>query len=135
MKTKNVSVALVEKEGKILMGMKAPDVGPYPNTWRLPGGKIEDGESEVDALIREVKEETNLDVDSYERIGTYEDDEPDKHGELTHWKFHIYKVLPAGELKSSDEFPEVKWFDIKDLPNVSSVARASIKLFQDLGYL
>lgn len=135
MKTKLVSVALVEKDGKILMGMKAPGVGPYPDTWRLPGGKIEEGESEEEALVREVKEETNLDVDSYEKIGVYEDDEPDKHGEMTHWIFHIYKVKPRGELKTSEEFPEVKWFSIKDLPKISSVARASIKLFQDLGYL
>lgn len=44
-------------EGKILM-LKSPDRG-----WEIPGGQVEEGESLTDALKREVKEETGIDIE------------------------------------------------------------------------
>ncbi|HSX08713.1 MAG TPA: hypothetical protein VLF93_01000 [Candidatus Saccharimonadales bacterium] len=37
MKARVIVTTLIEKEGKILLGKKLKDVGPYPNTWHLPG--------------------------------------------------------------------------------------------------
>ena len=135
MKTRICAVAVVEKDGKILMGNKAVDVGPYPNTWRIPGGGVETEESLVDAVKREVKEEVNLDVESVEKIGVYEDNEPDKNGEMTHYVFHLFKAKTfAGNAFASKEFPSIKWVDKKQLAN-TPMARPSIKLFKELGYL
>lgn len=134
MKTRICVVAVIEKDSKILMGNKARDIGPYPNTWRLPGGGVEEGESLEDAIKREIKEETYLDVESVEEIGVYEDEEPDKNGEMTHYVFNVFKVKSSGKYAVSEEFPSLKWVDKKQLTN-TPLARPSIKLFKELGYL
>ena len=134
MKTRNCSVAVIERDGKILMGNKASGVGPYPDTWRLPGGGIEEGESPEDTVKREVNEEVGLIVTEVDGLGIYEDEEPDKKGEMTHYVFNMFKVSFSGEDKVSEEFPEIKWIEIDKLSEYP-LARPSIKLFKDLGYL
>lgn len=134
MKTRLVVVAIIEKDGKILMGNKAKDVGPYPNTWRLPGGGVEEGESLEEAMRREIKEETNLDVASLDKINLDEDEEPDKNGEMTHYTFHTFRVETNGKEKISDEFPELIWVDKTKLRDVP-LARPTIKYFKEKGWM
>lgn len=134
MKTRICVVAVIEKDGKILLGQKEKDRGPYPNTWLIPGGGVEEGESFEEAIRREIKEETGLEVSNLEKIGINEDDEPDKHEEMTHYVFHVFKADPIGKHIKTDEFPTIEWVDIKDLGSIPH-ARPSIKLFKDLGYL
>ncbi|WP_236687194.1 NUDIX hydrolase [Ornithinibacillus californiensis] len=43
--------------------------GPYKNRFDLPGGSLEEGESLSDAMVREFKEETGLDIEIVEQIG------------------------------------------------------------------
>ncbi len=50
---------LCESNGEILLLLRH-DKKPYGNTWCLPGGKIDKGEARLDAIVREVKEETGL---------------------------------------------------------------------------
>lgn len=116
------------------MGNKAKDVGPYPNTWRLPGGGVEEGESPEDAIKREVMEETGLEVTKAEKVGYLEDEEPNKHGEMTHYEFNILRVEALGEEKTSSEFPELRWIDKSELKD-TPLARPSIKYFKQLGLL
>jgi len=134
MKTRVCVVAVIEKDGKILLGRKVKDRGPYPNTWLIPGGGVETGESIEEAIRREIKEETGLGVKSLQKIGVNEDNEPNKYGEMTHYVFHGFKVEPAGKDEITDEFPTIEWVDIKDLGKLSH-ARPSIELFNKLGYL
>ena len=60
--------ALVEKEGKILM-LKVEMDGTVFHA--LPGGKVEYGETPKEALVRELEEETSLDVTPDEPVGMY----------------------------------------------------------------
>lgn len=54
-------VAIVEKEGEILIGKKRTDItDPLSNTWHIPGGKNNNGESDENALKREIDEEADL---------------------------------------------------------------------------
>ena len=50
-------------DGEILILKRHPKSRTDPDTWELPGGKMEAGEFFDDALVREIKEETDLDVE------------------------------------------------------------------------
>jgi len=90
---------------------------PY---WVIPGGGIEDGETETECVAREMKEETNLDV---EVIGLIVD-EPGRPGE-PYQRLKTYRCKPVGgtaspgyepELGAASQYAisEVKWFDLRD---------------------
>lgn len=60
MKTVNVvSAVIVNEERKVLMALRNDNNKDYPNTWEIPGGKVDrsQGEDEREALVREVREE------------------------------------------------------------------------------
>ena len=56
-----VAVALVDTDGRVLIA-KRPEGKPMAGLWEFPGGKIHDGETPEEALIRELKEELGIDV-------------------------------------------------------------------------
>lgn len=120
MKSRIVVTAFIEKDGKVLLGRKKPGVGPYPDTWHLPGGGANLGEESIDeAIVREVKEETGLEISNLKRIAFDEDSEPDKHGDRTHYIFLVYKVSAKSfDVTAADDIVELKWFDKKELQNL-----------------
>lgn len=60
---------LIEFEGKILL-LKRQTYKPQPNKYSLPAGKVECNENIKEAIIREVKEETSIDL-TYENVEFY----------------------------------------------------------------
>jgi 8-oxo-dGTP diphosphatase len=56
-----VAVALVDADGRVLLAQR-PEGKPMAGLWEFPGGKIHSGESPEVALIRELKEELDIDV-------------------------------------------------------------------------
>ena len=56
-----VSIALINDNDEILLS-KRPENKFLPGFWEFPGGKVEIGEAPKDALIREIKEELNIDI-------------------------------------------------------------------------
>ena len=136
MNSRVVVVAVIEKDGKILLGRKPKDKGPYPNTWHLLGGGVHlDEETLEDAVKREVKEETGLTIASLQRTQFDEDYEPNKHGELTHYVWFVFRVTPTSlEATASDDLEKLKWFSKKDLRKIE-LNRPTIKLFKEIGLL
>ena len=59
---KTAVVAIVEYDGQILIGKKINKQGILSNSWHIPGGKVEIGESEEQALKREIKEEAGIEI-------------------------------------------------------------------------
>jgi 8-oxo-dGTP diphosphatase len=53
---------LIEWEHSFLLVKRSNDEQNFPGLWAFPGGKVEIGETVVDTLRREIKEETNLDI-------------------------------------------------------------------------
>lgn len=67
--TKRVEVvgAVIVREGKILCA-KRGDGGLLPGMWEFPGGKVEPSESKREALVREIREELNADIEVGDEI-------------------------------------------------------------------
>lgn len=136
MKARVIVTVLIEKNGKILLGKKPDGIGPYPDTWHLPGGGVNlEEESAEDAVRREVKEETGLDIVKIERVSFDEDYEPNKHGELTHYVFLVFRVVPkTTKAMANDDIVTLKWFKKSELKNLP-LTRPSTKFFKETGLL
>ncbi len=58
----NVTCAIIYLNNKILVTQRS-EMMKLPLKWEFPGGKLEDGESEIDCVKREIKEEINIDIE------------------------------------------------------------------------
>ena len=63
----NVICAIIFFNNKILVAQRS-EVMKLPLKWEFPGGKLEDGESEIDCIKREIKEEINIDIEVLEKL-------------------------------------------------------------------
>jgi 8-oxo-dGTP diphosphatase len=116
---------------------KASGVGPYPGCWLMPGGGVDmNGESIDMAMKREVKEETNLDVTTFQRL-YFDEDEADRHGELMHLIFLYYKITDVTDwniVKPGDDLVLIDWFSSEQLQSLQ-MPPISLKTYRKLGYI
>ena len=70
MKTLRVVAAIIENNGQILIAQRLK--GEFAGLWEFPGGKIEDGETPEQALIREIEEEFDTELNVNELLTTVE---------------------------------------------------------------
>lgn len=145
---KIVGAVLLSKDSKVLLAKKTLGKGSvYPDCYHIPGGGIEAGESPANALVREVREETGLDITGtpyylIDSVGKGESQKTLKDtGEVVLCKmdFLIYKVdLPTiaqdTHISLNEEFEHYQWVPLNNLKNIS-LTPPSIELFQRLGYL
>jgi ADP-ribose pyrophosphatase YjhB (NUDIX family) len=94
--------AVIYKEGNLFVIYKGK--GPYRNRYDLPGGSLEEGEGLLEAVIREVKEETGLSAAISEQIGTADFLLPLKWKNFTH--VHHTAVLYVAEATGNVQVPE-----------------------------
>ncbi|MGN9914493.1 NUDIX hydrolase [Phytohabitans sp. LJ34] len=92
------------------------------DVYYLPGGKREPGESDMDTLVREVREELDvaIAVSSSEHLGTFH---AQAHGHATGTlvRMTCYTAEYAGVLGASSEIEEIAWLTHRDRPRVSPV--------------
>ncbi len=111
MKRKVLTLCMLHDSERILLGMKKRGFGA--GKWNSFGGKVEEGESIENAMLREVKEEAGIDVNDFERRGklefVYEKD-------LEIWEVHLFSAKKfIGEIRESEEMMP-KWFNHEDVP-------------------
>ena len=76
-KTISVVAAVIKNNNRVFA--TARGYGDYKGWWEFPGGKIEDGETPQQALVREIREELTAEIDVGDLIQTIEYDYPDFH--------------------------------------------------------
>ncbi|HSW96511.1 MAG TPA: NUDIX domain-containing protein [Candidatus Saccharimonadales bacterium] len=136
MKSRIIVVGIVKKGSKYLLGRKAPDKGPYPNTWHILGGGINLGEETIEeAIRREIKEEAGIEIQNIQRITFDEDIQPNKYGEMTYYIFlDFIAEYKSGTITPGDDIAEVKWVDKSELEKIN-VNEPTKKLFKKMGLL
>lgn len=77
MKTIEVVAAIIKRDDKILATQRG--YGDFRGGWEFPGGKMEAGETTQQALIREIKEELDTEIEVNELVDTVEYDYPNFH--------------------------------------------------------
>jgi 8-oxo-dGTP pyrophosphatase MutT (NUDIX family) len=103
------SSLLIIKNGKVLFTKEHEK-----DRYFTPGGKIEDGETEEDALVREVKEELGVDLikPSLKFFAEFEDVATLERDTILNLRFYIGEI--SGEIKPSTDIEELKWFGRDD---------------------
>lgn len=102
----------------------------------IPGGKREDGESDIQALTREISEELQVQLipESIRYMGTFEA-QADSHPEGIVVKMTCYRAEYTGELKASAEIERMEWLNYSDLDSVSAVDKIIFKQLKEQGEL
>ena len=116
---KNYVSTIIESEGKIILVKEAKK--QYYGKWSFPSGHVEENEDIINAAIREVKEETNLDVELNGLISIYNN---------MYEGYNSISFIFSSKLKNvnkitfnKNEILEVKGFSINDIKNMQDELR------------
>lgn len=101
-----VDIVLPQEGGIVLIRRRNE---PFKGQWCLPGGFVDVGESVEAAAVREMKEETGLDVKLERLVGVYSDPERDPRGHSVTVAFLASKA--GGELRADDDAEDAKTLD------------------------
>ena len=114
--TGKTSTAIIPyDENKILLIKR--NTKPFKGYWALPGGRMDIGETIEQTIVREVKEETGLDVAIMRKIGEYIEKGLKDEVEYEYYPTCFLVKPVAGELKKQDsEILEIKLFSLNELP-------------------
>jgi 8-oxo-dGTP pyrophosphatase MutT (NUDIX family) len=144
-----VSAIIISKDGKIFQGMKDPKRGGvYLDCWHLPGGGVDEGEAKIQALVREIQEETGIDISKFkielvDDRGNCESEtfwKPLNEKVLCKMNFFVFKVEINDrnaceiEITLNDDLERYAWTDVSELKN-KKLTPPSEELFKRLGYI
>lgn len=124
MKTIRVVAAIILDDDKVFATQRG--YGEFKDGWEFPGGKIDEGETAEEALVREIKEELDTEIEVINLLDTVEYDYPNFHlsmdcfickvksGELVLKEHEAAKWLTKEELYSVDWLPA----DLELIPKI-----------------
>lgn len=112
MNTINVVAAVIKHGDKIFATQRG--YGEFKGGWEFPGGKVEPGEEPEAALIREIREELNTEIEVHDMIGTIEYDYPTFHLRMSCYWCSIVR----GQLELL-EHEAARWLGLDELYSVS----------------
>jgi 8-oxo-dGTP pyrophosphatase MutT (NUDIX family) len=114
---KNAIAVVVDEDNKILLLKRSAEPKTWqPNKWALVGGGIEKGESAEEAVKREIKEETGLDVNKFTKSFTIQRN-PDSIETIFACR---YKGDPT-DIKLNNEHTNYGWYDVDEMKFLETV--------------
>jgi 8-oxo-dGTP diphosphatase len=102
------------KNKKILLIKRGNE--PFKNKWALPGGFVEYGERVEEAIVREFKEETGINVRIKKFFGVFSDPDRDPRG---HVISIVFLLESDDEQRAGDDAIDARFFDLDNLPELA----------------
>jgi 8-oxo-dGTP diphosphatase len=109
--------AFIVKENKLLIVRRSKNEFFLPEYYEMPGGKVEFGESLEDALLREVKEETGLEIKVVKPYATFSYLSDDGGRHTVDVQFIVEAVNEPDNVKISSAHDEFKWIKKEEIDN------------------
>ena len=106
--------AIIQRNSSILLVKRRRD--PYKNCFALPGGFVNEGETIEEAIIREVYEETSLEVYPIDILGVYSDPKRDPRGHMLTVVFIV--LIVKGNSSAGDDAQEISWIPINKINEI-----------------
>lgn len=141
-----VGTFIFSNDGQLLLG-KSRKGGAYNDLWVVPGGGIEDGETKLEAAIRETIEEIGIDITPFEvklldAVLTGESEKVLRDinekvlVKMTFYNFTVQADKPASDMAIScdDDIVEASWHPISELSKLN-LSPPTKNTLQNLGYL
>lgn len=125
-------LAWIEIQGKRVLSTRSRG----KDTYYLPGGKREAGETDAETLLREIQEELNvaLIASSLQYVGSFQA-QAHGHAEGIEVKMQCYTARYEGVIKASAEIEEVVWLSYADKEKVSPVDKIIFDWLKEKGKL
>jgi len=111
-----VVVGALVRERRVLLAYRSRHKQVYPAVWELPGGVVEPGESELDALRRELHEELGVHIatGSATHLCRATAGPAEAPAVLSAWLVPDWHGTPVNDAPA--EHDDIRWFDIDDMP-------------------
>jgi 8-oxo-dGTP diphosphatase len=124
-----VGAVVTDEQGRLLMIQRGHD--PGAGLWSIPGGRIEPGETDAQALVRELLEETNLQVKMGRLIGRVQ--RPGLGGAVIDIRDYAATVT-GGMLRAGDDAADARWVTAAELARLA-VTEGLIEALTEWGVL
>jgi len=105
-----VGAVIRDERGRLLLIKRGHD--PGAGLWSLPGGRVEPGETDAEALVREMREETGLVVQAGRLLGRVR--RPYRDGDVIDIRDYVATVI-GGTLNAGDDAADIRWVEEEDL--------------------
>jgi len=122
---RTVTAIIKFPNNKILLVKRGTVV--FKGYWALPGGRVDARETEEEAVVREVKEETGLDIEILRKIGEYREKGFQDGIDYDYYPACFLVKETGGKIKRQvTEIEEIKLFDLKEIPEKLAFEHSSM---------
>jgi 8-oxo-dGTP pyrophosphatase MutT (NUDIX family) len=119
---RTVGALLVDAQGRVLLGLRAPHKKAWPDHWNAIGGRVEAGETSDQALIREVREEVGVVPLSFKRLASVPEPRPDLYGYSVATLYAVTSWEGGEPRNACDEHVRLEWFSEEQLAALEGLA-------------
>lgn len=139
-----VGAFIFSKDNKVLLG----NAGVYEASWSVPGGGVEEGETKKQACIREILEETGIDVskEKMEKLDFTQTGESEKTlrdtGErvlvkmtFDDWKVTLRQNATDVVIRTDDDFVNARWFSAEEIKAADNISKPTLAMLREIKFV